>query len=151
MLLSISSLAPKRPSIMCHGIFFSPAALTPGCLWVSHSLCFSLSSRSPLLPSVMYLACARPPHPLNPPTPADRPTSDRLQKKTFPSQSRSLGLSSPSSFSFLSISVPFIVAHSRSRSLCFFSSFLSWPPLLTDRLGRGLFLFGRATAWRCRE
>lgn len=32
VLLSISSLAPKCPSIICHGIF-SPAALTPGLLF----------------------------------------------------------------------------------------------------------------------
>lgn len=41
VLLSISSLPPKCPSIICHGIF-SPAALTPGllssCLLLSHIL-----------------------------------------------------------------------------------------------------------------
>lgn len=34
VLLSISSLAPKCPSIICHAIFFSAAALTPGLLFL---------------------------------------------------------------------------------------------------------------------
>ena len=51
VLLSISSLAPKCPSIICHAIF-SPAALTPGllfpCLLLLHISLFSPPKNSPL-------------------------------------------------------------------------------------------------------